>query len=480
MLATPVSLNLLQFCATLLAFPRFDAFNWLWSRETNWGQFDFNEHYLLKSWIADQQEDLGYRTHNTLINLSTLAVLLFAYMIVWVFYWMVAMCKPCCNRFASKARSKKFKAFVDWLEKQVFYRWLFALFLFGFMEFVIAGFLGMYKPLDTYPAETLGNMFAYLSLCGPLIFVPTVYVWLHEDSATFDRGDGLKKKYPKAFTHFSVRHKRPSGWFFYPIYLAHRLTYCLLIMVFTSPTAQLLSMFTLNWLQLYYVGRYKPMKNRKQNYYEYFCELSISTVTLMVSYYRVAADDIERQWLYGDIIIVIILFHCAVSVLIVWYWLLKHAWLNLQLLYAHLEPYIDYFLWRLKRCWNWNKPVEDLNDLIPPDERKSGHSQAFLIIQRIKKEDLTGAEKKVRKFKIDTRDNDEGVQFDERDKEDVELNVGRLALGGGPGLRAVGDGGREHARKVKVSTIIEEDSLEEDEIKQMQQRVAETGLLNTL
>ena len=54
MLATPVSLNLLQFCATMLAFPRFDVFNWLWSREASWGLFDFNEQYLMKAWIADQ------------------------------------------------------------------------------------------------------------------------------------------------------------------------------------------------------------------------------------------------------------------------------------------------------------------------------------------------------------------------------------------------------------------------------------------
>lgn len=63
------------------------------------------------------------------------------------------------------------------------------------------------------------------------------------------------------------------------------------------------------------------------------------------------------------------------------------------MLYVYLEPYIDYVLWRLRRCWNWNRPVEDLNDLIPPEERKRGNSQAFLIIQRIKKERLGDAEK---------------------------------------------------------------------------------------
>lgn len=76
-------------------------------------------------------------------------------------------------------------------------------------------------------------------------------------------------------------------------------------------------------------------------------------------------------------------------------------------------------LWRLKRCWNWNKPVDNLDDLIPPEDRKRGNSSAFLIIQRIKKEQFSDATKKVRKFKIDTRADEEGVKFDEKDKEDV-------------------------------------------------------------
>lgn len=134
-------------------------------------------------------------------------------------------------------------------------------------------------------------------------------------------------------------------------------------------------------------------------------------------------------------------------------------------------------LWRLKRCWNWNRPVEDLNDLIPPEERKRGNSQAFLIIQRVKKEQHSDAAKKLRKFRIDTRDDDEGVKFDEKDKEDVELNVGKLNLDTAT-LARVGDGKIEHERSVALN--IEENSLDEDEIKEMQQKVAKTGLLNTL
>ena len=238
MLATPVTLNLLQFCATMLAFPRFDVFNWLWSRETHFNLFDFDEQYKLKAWIADQQEDIGYRTHNTMINLSTLAVVLFVYPCLWAIYWVFRGCLPfCVRRGLSRERTKKCKAFVDWLDKSLFYRWIFALFLFGFMEFVIAGFLGMYKPLDTYTNETVGNILAYIALCVPLIALPAVYILLHEDKDKYDEDKAMKKMLPKTHTHFSVRHKRLSGWFFYPIYMAHRFTYLMLIMVFTAPTA---------------------------------------------------------------------------------------------------------------------------------------------------------------------------------------------------------------------------------------------------
>lgn len=249
MLATPVTLNLLQFCATLLAFPRFDIFNWIWSREKNWGQFDFDEHYLLKSWIADQQEDIGYRTHNTLINLSTLAVALLVYVVCWGLYWIIRAIQPCCVRALSKERGKKCTKFVDWCNKSLFYRWLFALFLFGFMEFIIAGFLGMYKPLDTYPNETLGNIVAYVSLCVPLVCLPAVYIWLFEEKGGhYDEDKNIMRMFPNTHTHFSVKYKKPSGFVFYPLYMAHRVVYLLLILVFTTPTSQILSMFALSWL----------------------------------------------------------------------------------------------------------------------------------------------------------------------------------------------------------------------------------------
>lgn len=330
MLATPVTLNLLQFCATLLAFPRFDIFNWIWSRETHWGYFDFDEHYLLKAWIADQQEDIGYRTHNTLINLSTLAVALLVYVCLWGAYWILRAFQPCCSRMLNKERSKKLAKFLEWSNKQLFYRWLFALFLFGFMEFVIAGFLGMYKPLDTYPNETMGNLTAYVSLCVPLVGIPAVYIWLHEErGGYYDEDKDFKRMFPSSVTHFSVSTKKPASFFFYPIYIAHRVIYLLLILVFTTPSSQFLMMFTLNWLQMFYVGKWKPMKGKKPNYYETFCEMSISLVTLMVAYYRVSSDDIEKQWLYGDIIIGIILTHAFLSLLVIWYYLFKHGWLLL-------------------------------------------------------------------------------------------------------------------------------------------------------
>ena len=220
------------------------------------------------------------------------------------------------------------------------------------------------------------------------------------------------------------------------------------------------------------------MNNKKSNYYEYFNELSISTVTLMMSYYRVTADEIESQWLWGDVIIGIILFHCFISLCVIWFWMVRHSLLLLALLAAYLQPYIDYFLWRLRRCWNWNKPVEDLNDLVPPEERKKGNSQAFLIIQRIKKERHSDAERKVRKFKIDTVDDDKNVAFDEKDKEDVELNVGKVGLAPGA-IKVDGDGKQQHTRSMNLN--VEENSADdEEEIRSMQKRIADTGLLNTL
>jgi hypothetical protein len=100
MMNTPLPSNLMFFCRNFLRFPKMDIFNRVWDRPlklltgqtykkigralytyvasvANDKKFAFDYQFDMRSTIPDQFEDLGYSTHNFLVNTSSMMVCLF-------------------------------------------------------------------------------------------------------------------------------------------------------------------------------------------------------------------------------------------------------------------------------------------------------------------------------------------------------------------------------------------------------------------
>ena len=65
-LAVPA--NVINFMRKTLVVPKLDPFRYLWREETHSASFDFAKQDVLRALMPDQTEELGYDTHNALIN----------------------------------------------------------------------------------------------------------------------------------------------------------------------------------------------------------------------------------------------------------------------------------------------------------------------------------------------------------------------------------------------------------------------------
>ena len=138
-------------------------------------------------------EDLGYRTHNTLINLSSLVVYIFAILSCMGVYLALSFAglfipkapptmmeggTPELPQSRSFSCTSCFKRYMRTARKHLFFRWLFSLILFGFMEFTIAGYLGLGARSDETFNESFSTFLAYCCLIATLFLLPLYYISL--------------------------------------------------------------------------------------------------------------------------------------------------------------------------------------------------------------------------------------------------------------------------------------------------------------
>lgn len=114
-------------------------------------------------------EDLGYETHNSLLNLGSLWIFLTIYFIrvfIFGFAWLLRR----------KFKSKKLKKFVKRWKKELFFSDFLAIVLEAYFEFLISGYLNWKYSLHQESGENLGTIYSYISLVLCLFVVPVMLV----------------------------------------------------------------------------------------------------------------------------------------------------------------------------------------------------------------------------------------------------------------------------------------------------------------
>ena len=80
----------------------------------------------------DQWLDLGYENHNSLLNLGSLAIFSYLYLLRVIFYFMFSI-------YVKKTR--KYEEYLKKLGNVLFYGEIFAILIEAYFEFLISGYL---------------------------------------------------------------------------------------------------------------------------------------------------------------------------------------------------------------------------------------------------------------------------------------------------------------------------------------------------
>lgn len=107
--------------------------------------------------------DLGYESHNELINLGSVFLFICLYLFLVLLYFILS--------FWMKKLRRYWKV-VAYLNASLFYGEILTLGLEAYLEFLIGGYLGLKRPLFTRSGEILSTVTSIL--CTPLtvLFIP--------------------------------------------------------------------------------------------------------------------------------------------------------------------------------------------------------------------------------------------------------------------------------------------------------------------
>jgi len=113
--------------------------------------------------------DLGYETHNEILNLGSLAIFLFVYVLKVLLYLLllpISLYKP------------RIKQAVEKLKEGLFFSELISLLLEAYFEMLISTYLQFRAPLDSANGEITSVGLGFLCLFLIIIFLPTASVWV--------------------------------------------------------------------------------------------------------------------------------------------------------------------------------------------------------------------------------------------------------------------------------------------------------------
>ena len=95
-------------------------------------------------------ENLGYESHNAVINLGSMAIFFTLYFVKIIIFMFVKLYKKCAKgRYGSTS-------LYNWFHKTLFFREILNIMFEGYMEFLIAGYLNYKGRFDTFNGEIAG------------------------------------------------------------------------------------------------------------------------------------------------------------------------------------------------------------------------------------------------------------------------------------------------------------------------------------
>ena len=119
--------------------------------------------------MRDSIIEMGYETHNSLLNLGSVSIFVFLYFVALVLLGFL--------NIIVFSTGKGSKIYV-YIKKRLIFSMLISLLMEPFMELVISAYLNIKAPLFTKNGEIIGIFTAYFMFTFACVILPLTYVWV--------------------------------------------------------------------------------------------------------------------------------------------------------------------------------------------------------------------------------------------------------------------------------------------------------------
>jgi len=238
--------------------------------------FDWDGQEEESSSIRSQVRDLGYGSHNSILNLGSVLVFVCFYFIEVIFYWCIKIYWLITRKLNDFRRKLVYK---------LFFKEIFGLMLEAYLEFIIAGWLNVQDPLDT----TNGEVAAYYVAIAGLVFVLIVMPGAFAYALTFPPKQFMSRKFTKKFGAFyediAIKIDQKGKLYFYMLFMARRIIYVTLAFSNDIQIYHIIFLQYLNIAMIIYQESFRPLETRIKNRIETFNEVIISLASMHLFFF---------------------------------------------------------------------------------------------------------------------------------------------------------------------------------------------------
>ena len=190
--------------------------------------------------------ELGYKTSNSILNLGSLFILLLVYFIrvfLLIFFYISAKCFG------------KGKKMYQHQINALFFNEILLLLIEGYMEFLIAGYLGFDKPICGN--ETLGEkitvVVSYFCLIMTLLLVTWAMIYLLSEKLKIIQSVKFKKSYGSMYEGIKTDSKFRVAYYF--VFVLRRMMFCVIAFGLSwNPVYQVQAVYLMNIAIAIYIG----------------------------------------------------------------------------------------------------------------------------------------------------------------------------------------------------------------------------------
>ena len=220
--------------------------------------------------------DIGYDSYNPILNLGTIFVLVFLYILRMTFVLLILF--P--FKKLGFIRRTTYRAIIN---KLYFVNGL-LIFVEGYLEFLISGRLSYESPVDSVDNTLALNIIASIAVLISCVVLPLLFLWLYCKDY-----EALKmKKFKREWSHLyaPLKYKRRVNLLFNIFFVLRRMIFVeIAFSMGNFPSQQIQILLFMCLFSSIYVGNFSPLRGRSNNRYDQFNEFTVYVVTIHFNLY---------------------------------------------------------------------------------------------------------------------------------------------------------------------------------------------------